>query len=70
MNALNTIREVLRREGISASQVSRSMGRNRSYVSILLNHNDTPNASVFIRILDACGYDVIARFSDYERTID
>ena len=74
MNIMNTMREILKREEISASDASRKMGRSPAYVGNLINphsHKDV-QASTAVKFCEAMGYELVARSKEdgYEFLID
>lgn len=61
------IREMISNSGMSASEISRSMGRSSGYVNTLLSSGSVPGADTFAEIAHACGYDVVVT-SPYHKT--
>jgi len=71
MNANETIREVLKRENVSTERASAMLGKNRSYVSVLLSRGSDPRVATLVQLCDALDYELVMRScSDgYEFTI-
>ena len=53
------IRHMVSVAGKSFADVSREMGRVSRYVSVMLHEAVTPRLDVFVKIANACGYDVL-----------
>ena len=68
---MKVLAEILEREGISTVQASRMYGKHKSYITSLLSRGTVPKADTLAGILDAIGYDLIARSraDGYEFTI-
>lgn len=63
--AMNAMREVLQREGIPARQVGRAMGKGDNYVARIANRGSVPRCDTMARMLDVCGYSLVALPSAY-----
>lgn len=50
------IRHMVDASGLTYAQVSRAIGRNDRYLSVMLSEGTTPRMDLLIRIADACGY--------------
>lgn len=62
MHVIKVLEDILAREGLRPPVLSAEMGKGRTYINSLLNRRDSvPNLDTVIAILDACGYDLIAR---------
>lgn len=66
MNAMEVMREILKREGITPTEASRRMGRSTSYVGTMLNPHKQSNvsASRIVEFCEAMEYEVILRNRD------
>lgn len=53
------IRAIVNESGMSASEISRAMGRSSGYVNTLLSSGAIPGADTFAEIANACGYRVV-----------
>lgn len=53
------IRAMVNESGMSASEISRAMGRSSGYVNTLLSSGAIPGADTFAEIANACGYRVV-----------
>ena len=53
------IRAMVNESGMSASEISRAMGRSSGYVNTLLSSGAIPGADTFAEIASACGYRVV-----------
>ena len=53
------IREMINGSGMSASEVSRSMGRSSGYLNTMLSSGSIPGVDTFSEIAHACGYEVV-----------
>lgn len=69
MRAKDVLREVMRREGVSASDLSRSMGHNRSNISVMLTRNKSMGSATFATILDRLGWDVVIECDNGEEIV-
>lgn len=54
--ARDAVVEMLDSAGANKSQVSRDIGKNRTYVSTMLRNGTTPSTALLARIAGACGY--------------
>lgn len=72
MQADKVLRTILAREGVSAEKVSRALGKSPRYLDMYRYRSRTPKVDTFATILQACGYELIARnLSDgYELPLD
>ena len=72
MNANETIRNILRREGVSAERAALSMGKSKSYLTALLARQTDPRMSTMVSVCDSMGYELVARSRDdgFEFVID
>ena len=61
MKSYEVIRDTLEREGITGYQLSHSIGCSNSYVTNIINIKKDPRVSTLTKILDALGYDLVAR---------
>lgn len=61
MQAIKVLQTILARENVSAPTVSKRIGRNRAYVNTIFASESVPQMDTLVTILDACGYDLIAR---------
>ena len=61
MNANDTVREMLKREHISAERVALGMGKSKSYLTSFLATRVDPRTATLVNICDYLGYDLIAR---------
>lgn len=53
------IRKMINESGMSASEVSRSMGRSSGYLNTMLSSGSIPGVDTFSEIAHACGYRVV-----------
>ena len=53
------IRHMIRVVGKSFAEVSRAIGRNSRYIPTMLKDATTPGLDLFVKIANACGYDVL-----------
>ena len=53
------IRHIVRVAGKTLSDVSRELGHARNYLSVVLKDATTPGLDLFVKIANACGYDVL-----------
>lgn len=69
---MQVIRDMLAREGVTARDVSRRMGRHDAYLSVTLNRGSVPRTDTFAKMADALGYDlvVVNRDDGHEMRID
>jgi len=72
MNATETIRTLLEREGFSSTEASLRMGMKRAYLSSILSNNRTPKVNTLAKFAEAMNYELILRSRDdgYEFIID
>ena len=72
MHAVKVLQTILAREHLIPSQVSRAIGKPQTFVSTIFNTERMPQTDTLIAILDACGYDLIARnrANDSEHVIE
>ncbi len=72
MRADKVLREIISKEGLSATEVSKRIGKTRQYMTTLFSHHRIPQADTMARICDVVGYDLLVRSRDdgYEITID
>lgn len=72
MRADKVLRSILDKEGVSSTRASERIGKNKSYVSVILSNHVIPKTDTMAAICDAVGYDLIARSREdgYEFTID
>lgn len=61
MQAIKVLPAILARENVSSTEISRRMGKGRTYLSAVISSGRTPQMDTLVTILDACGYDLIAR---------
>ncbi len=61
MQAIKVLQTILARENVSAPTISKRIGRNRAYVNTIFASESMPQMDTLVTILDACGYDLIAR---------
>ena len=61
MQAIKVLQTILARENVSAPTISKRIGRNRAYVNTIFASESMPQTDTLVTILDACGYDLIAR---------
>lgn len=61
MQAIKVLQTILARENVSAPTISKRIGRNRAYVNTIFASESVPQMDTLVTILDACGYDLIAR---------
>lgn len=61
MQAIKVLQTILARENVSAPTISKRIGRNRAYVNTIFSSESVPQMDTLVTILDACGYDLIAR---------
>lgn len=52
------IRHLVAKAELSLAEVSRAIGRNARYLSIMLNEGTTPRLDLFVSIAKTCGYTV------------
>ena len=62
--AKSVLSSVVARSGMSKAELSRSMGKNGNYLSVVLNRGSVPQADTFSMIADASGYDMLVRRRD------
>lgn len=61
MQAHETLRAIIKREGHTMREVSRMYGRTDEYISATLGRRSNPNTDVMAGILDVMDYDLLAR---------
>lgn len=61
MQAYEVLRTILKAEKLSSIDISLKLGRTRSYVSAIISRKSNPNTTIMALILDAMGYDLVAR---------
>lgn len=60
-NVLRSVRRMLDNADVSASEVSRRIGRTSGYMGSMIYNGTVPRTDLFVSIANACGYDVIVR---------
>ena len=72
MQTDKVLRTILAREGVSAEKVSTILGKGPRYLDMYRYRRRTPKADTLATILQACGYELIARSltDGYELPID
>ena len=61
MKSYEAIRDILVREGANAYDISRLIRRTRTYVINIISRKLDTRVSTLVEILDALGYDLVAR---------
>lgn len=64
MHAVKVLQAILAREHLAPLQVSRVIGKPRTFVGTIFSTERMPQVQTVVTILDACGYDLIARNRD------
>ena len=72
MNANDAALEMISDSGIPMPTLSRTMGRDRTFLITTVGRGNIPRADTLSKIADACGYDLVLRrrIDEYEITID
>lgn len=60
MQVDKVLQEIMAREGLSFTDVSKKLGMTRTYISTILKKGSIKYETVE-RICDACGYDVVVK---------
>ena len=60
MSAMNTLRDIAKRENVPLSHISETLGYRPNYVSVAINKGNTPSVELYARMLDVCGYGLYA----------
>ena len=60
MYAMDAVKEAAGNAGISLYRVSLDMGKSRQYVNSVITRGSTPQADTLARMLDVCGYKLVA----------
>jgi len=53
-----TLQHMVIKSGMTAAEISRSLGRTSGYLATMLNDKRTPRLDLFVSIAQACGYTV------------
>lgn len=61
MNATDAIRQMMKRASLGPSELSRRIGKARTYIASTLSHGSTPKVDTVARIAHECGYRLILR---------
>ena len=64
MNAIEIVYEAARRAGMSTSSIGPKIGKNRAYVARMKNAGSDPSTANAARMLEACGWSLIAMPAD------
>jgi transcriptional regulator with XRE-family HTH domain len=67
MSPIEAIRQMMRAANISASDLSRRIGKSRAYISSTVAHGSTPKVDTLARIAHECGYRIYLERPDHER---
>lgn len=72
MDARDVIIEMVKDTGLTHRQVSVQMGHESTYLKSFIYRGQMPRVNTFVKVADACGYDLIARrrIDGYEMPID
>lgn len=64
MRADKVLKAILAKDGKKAREITEHMGRSPRYLDQTIYRGNVPKTGTFSEILDACGYDLIARSRD------
>ena len=57
--ATSLVRRMVESSGKSAADISREIGRNSRYISVMLYNRTVPNVNLMARVAKACGYRLV-----------
>ena len=60
MYAMDIVKQIAEQQGIPITRVGVEMGKSRQYVHGLMQHGSTPRCDTMARMLDVCGYALVA----------
>lgn len=72
MRADKVLKTIMDREGISAAEMSRRLGKSRLYMSTIFNNQRVPTVGTITRVCEELNYELLVRSCDdgFEITID
>lgn len=70
MDARTAIGSMVRASGKAPGELASAMGKGRTYVYSLLNHESVPRLDTFVRLAHACGYRLILETEDGSRGVE
>ena len=70
MDAKTAIADMVRTSGKAPGELSAAMGKGRTYVYSLLNHESVPRLDTFVRLAHACGYRLVLENKDGSRGVE
>lgn len=70
MNVKDCIKVMVRSTGCAQREVSRRLGRNGSFISVLLARDNDITVSTLLTIAGACGWEVQLRKGDITLKVD
>lgn len=70
MDAKTAIDDMFRASGKTPRELAAVMGKSRTYVYGLLNHESVPRLDTFVRLAHACGYKVMLETEDGSRGVE
>ena len=60
MYAMDAVREIAKRRGISLYRISLDMGKTRQYINATITNNSTPKVDTLSNMIGVCGYGLYA----------
>lgn len=70
MDAKTAIDGMFRASGKTPRELASDMGKGRTYVYSLLNHESVPRLDTFVRLAHACGYRLVLETEDGSRSVE
>lgn len=70
MDAKTAIDGMFRASGKNPRELAAAMGKGRTYVYSLLNHESVPRLDTFVRLAHACGYRLVLETEDGSRGVE
>ena len=70
MEAKTAIDDMVRASGKTPRELAAAIGKSRTYVYGLLNHESVPRLDTFVRLAHACGYRLVLETEDGSRGVE
>lgn len=70
MEAWEAVRWMMGASGVGPSELSRRLGRSRSYITASVAQGSVPRLDTFVRLAHACGYRLVLETEDGSRGVE
>ena len=70
MDYWELLRTMIAASGKSMSQLSREIGKSRAFLAVAFHDRQVLRTDLFLRLVDACGFDMVIRGDGFEQRIN